>query len=532
MINSEVSNQPFKQEIGGKLIDEASRMVSRQLNHLSSIKINLAKRLSSAQTGIRTALLITTLTSAGCGNVNVATLDQNNFTDKENSLPSSQTLELAPIPIFKTINIEGVEFTLDENNVPISYKTPEGKIVNFDRDQLEITRKKATSSKEPEIHTVIDIPENSQVATQTQNSHEHPVMQELPQDILSEQELQARGINILQSDNTQLYIRSKAFEKDGPLADYSPDNKNQLKIVLLNAPLVSDAYMNDPKYKDIQKIYQKAYGKTRTDLEQFRSEQIQEIQQEIETVRKEAKPDESFSQNNNFYKNNLIALKLEQYRLEHADKEELLTRIVPSSSDDIGGLFFSNVPINIDQTGSLVILAVGKTKAPKNSLAVVCDSNGNFSIMAISNLSPNMEPKADQSHPNPNSLSRNPQASSDRSNTYPYAAQSAGFALRHELEHNVLISGPLRKVRTGDFKNKDGSINFTAYTEAVRNAMLKRNKSEYDTDEKAMTGIRAAWERWQSSGYKDNSGYYFIFRLPTGGYILTEKTPNTNIQVV
>jgi hypothetical protein len=37
-----------------------------------------------------------------------------------------------------------------------------------------------------------------------------------------------------------------------------------------------------------------------------------------------------------------------------------------------------------------------------------------------------------------------------------------------------------------------------------------------------MDGISRAWKKWVDSGYKDDSGYYFVFSLPGGGYIMTK----------
>lgn len=94
-------------------------------------------------------------------------------------------------------------------------------------------------------------------------------------------------------------------------------------------------------------------------------------------------------------------------------------------------------------------------------------------------------------------------ASPDKPESYPYGAQTAGLTLRHESAHDEFIAQKFMKGEAPHY-------------------------SEYDTDMKAMETIRNAWERWERSEFTDNSGYYFIFSLPEGGYILTENKSPTN----
>lgn len=96
------------------------------------------------------------------------------------------------------------------------------------------------------------------------------------------------------------------------------------------------------------------------------------------------------------------------------------------------------------------------------------------------------------SFPDPNEFMINPDASPNNPKSYPYGGVTPGFTLRHEIAHAKFLNGSLFP-----------------------------NNSEYDTDMEAMRGIREAWNKWQASGKKDDSGYYFALRDNNGRYILT-----------
>ena len=152
----------------------------------------------------------------------------------------------------------------------------------------------------------------------------------------------------------------------------------------------------------------------------------------------------------------------------------------------------------------IIFLAVGQITFDLNREVLFFDKDGHFGA-DNKNIFPDVpsdtRPNPSQTHPNPDDFQMNPNASSNDPKSYPYGAQTPGQSLRHEAEHNVLEA--------------QGIFN------------------EYHTDMRAMEGIRDAWERWEKSGFTDNSGYYFVFSLPPeegGGYILTKKTkPNNTI---
>lgn len=106
------------------------------------------------------------------------------------------------------------------------------------------------------------------------------------------------------------------------------------------------------------------------------------------------------------------------------------------------------------------------------------------------------------SHPDPADFVKFPVSPNDPS-AYPYGAQAIGQALLHEIAHDELIAQ--RQLKG-----------------------LPKNRSEYDADIRAMERIRDGWEKWKNSGFIDDSGYFFIFSLREGGYILTNWTHSIN----
>ncbi|MDO8599828.1 MAG: hypothetical protein Q7R44_00240, partial [bacterium] len=146
---------------------------------------------------------------------------------------------------------------------------------------------------------------------------------------------------------------------------------------------------------------------------------------------------------------------------------------------------------------STIVIAVGKTFQEFQGLFF--DELGN--LVSVGRRYGRSGLNSDQTYPDPSSFKLNPNASPKGPDFYPYGAQTLGFALRHEISHDILMAQQW---------NNSGTM----------------DTNEYDTDMKAMESLKQAWERWVNSGYKDNSGYPFILRLPDGTYILTRKKPH------
>ena len=200
--------------------------------------------------------------------------------------------------------------------------------------------------------------------------------------------------------------------------------------------------------------------------------------------------------------------------------EDLLDDMALESSDGVGWYVLAYPEQSTDSAGepirdvpnTIIFIAVGKSRRPQRDTVLYFTHDGKIRI-ETNNMVYNTRdrsPQGKQTYPNPKDFAINSWSSPDNPDSYPYGGdqkpgdQKLGFSLRHELTHHELVGKRL-----------------------INNQPV--DASEYNTDIKAMETIRQAWEKWEKSGFTDNSGYYFAFSLPEGGYILTENksSPDT-----
>lgn len=238
---------------------------------------------------------------------------------------------------------------------------------------------------------------------------------------------------------------------------------------------------------------------------------MEKIRKEIDLLRHELKSAPSSRKPELFQ--SLESYKIDQYNLEWDSQDILLQSYLKGQGNGNAGIFIHS------SEEDLIILSVGKIKDEPDRVFIFVNPEGAIDLISVkSRASSGLEPTADQSHPNPADFKTMKDADPANPGSYLYGAQTPGFGLRHEIKHSQLILGSSRRIRLSELKGKDGySYDFRPLLNTTG------NQSEYDTDKAAMADIRKAWERWKDSGYKDDSGYYFIFRLPEGGYILTKN---------
>lgn len=306
----------------------------------------------------------------------------------------------------------------------------------------------------------------------------------------------------MQADRTKLYIRKGAFEEGQPLAGIRDKDPNRtLTIVLFDEEFVSPFYMQDERYLP----YAYSMPRSTVDALHFRSEKIEESKKKLEEQRTDPglfgqrKLESILTEKSKLFHYMHIASNYEL--LEQAAFEFEVDRIVDDNdSDDNDDDKHRKVArgayaTNIFTTDATIYLPVG-TDSDQNGkfLRVYFDGNGQVMVdeyakVGISKL-PYFQRK--DSFPDPELFMRDVLANCENGG-YPHGAQSIGHTLRHELFHE--------KGMGQEGLEKD---------------------CEADVDNAAMDGIEVAWETWESSGYKDYSGYNFIFSTPDGdGYALT-----------
>jgi len=476
------------------LVQSADAVVTDRLKETLPEKARHALRLS-AQKAVLAASGLYLLLSSGCGNIE---MPFSGSSHKAEPIPPSVPLKQQENAA-RQLMAGNVRVEVDREGLPVEYILSDGKRVSFDREEVKKLREKAILSQEPEIITMLPVEGANSKSSESQYkpSPEHPKVTELPEDVLSEEELGKRGVKIIQADNTSLFIRDGAFVEGSPLADFNNTGR-KLTIVLLNN---NSAVVDDPKYREsIEAIIP---YKVLT-LENYRAYQIFTREKILGWEREDIKEGKKRALlNNEIFPNHdddLLGLKIYLYRYQNMTEGELFLDQLDLGWN-AGGVYLKGVNLN-----PTILISVGKTYIP--DLFLYFDSSGKIKAASFSSLpkvsgyfdpptttSINHNPKAEETHPDPKDFPINPKVTPNQASSYPYGSygttrQKPGFILRHEISHDK-----------GGMKIRE----------------------EYDTDMKAMEGIKSAWEKWANSGFTDNSGFYFVFSLQEGGYMLTKN---------
>lgn len=390
----------------------------------------------------------------------------------------------------------GYRVFLDKDAVPYKYLDPEGVSTLFDNEKMKMAQTFAVENREPEVAHIISVPKASlDIGIPISTSTEKPFVKDLPEDVLSETELARRGVKIIQSDNTNLYIRKQAFDKEGPLAHF--DGTRKLIIVAVNSSVVVPGAVSGPKYLEVAHLL----NPLNTTIEEYRDRRIFEVTKHLEKARSDLKRSQSQSEYTspqlmNSLESIVLETKTVLYRFENTSTDEELLAEASSTISNKAGLYYNPAISGMEDT-AVIFVAAGTMQKTKEEIEIIFDTNGKCSLLrsSFTIVLGDFSPNTADSFPSPRDFVMNSNAKADDPNAYPYGGQTVGLVLRHELAHDKLV-----------WESE------------------KPNISEYDTDIKAMEGIREASERWNK--FRDNSGYYFVFSLPdSSGYILTAGKP-------
>lgn len=363
--------------------------------------------------------------------------------------------------------------------------------------------------------------------SQYKPSVEHPKTSELPKDVLSEGELKKRGVRIIQADNTNLYIREGAFAEGAPLEDHNKSG-SQLTIVLVDGPSVSGYAMSHPKYAEFKNLLPEELAEQKT-VDEYKKLAIGSQEEQVKIWGDYLREIEAGN------KDLLRLMSLQKMRNEILSSKTMLRVYGIMSEQDIRdemAIMFSRAaglyrprelrerPVIGLQQGeeventrrylhnSIIFLAVGHHESKKYNV-LYFTPEGELNIFPFVGVGASLKPKRpllNQTHPDPKEFKFMNYVYVDNT-SYLFGAQTPGLSLRHELEHhNAAVFSWVEK---GE----------------------KPVSNEFDTDIKSMKGIRDAWEKWEQSGFTDNSGYYFVFSLPEGGYILTKHESSSGSSV-
>jgi hypothetical protein len=418
---------------------------------------------------------------------------------------------------FYVDNEWGVKIKYNQEGMPLSYDV-NGNETFIDKEELKRLQEKAKSEGLPQLVFYANAPNSDSIQpNNSEGSLDRPKIEELPQDVLSEEELADRGITIIQGEKVKLHLRESAFSPGSSLDSFKPGGENKLTIVLVDGPSVSGAYMKDPKYKDVVGIV----GNVDTDIEKYRQEQIDHWKRFENSLATELK--EKIAANDTDWietiRGQYINTIVKQEELRKAPVESLA---VEAGMTEAAGLYS---PIS-----RVAFVSVGESQqdSSKTKIMMYVDEKGEIKVTNMTSLSGSIDyvPESSQSFPRPadfhylaehgedaptefpDRLDRNKVSdegysyggfSPDNPMHYPYRGQMPSQVLRHELTHDEKMN---------------------AYP--TRNYMLDR--SEWWTDMQTMGDINEAFLKFQESGYEDNSLYWLIFEVD--GKLIFGNTTN------
>lgn len=438
-------------------------------------------------------------------------ISKSEATSTPTPLKSTEDIKL-PIETPKAIEYhymdvsDDIKVAIDKEGLPAKYIIlSTGEEVYFDKEEVKKLREKAISSKEPEIIKMFlqtnpaSIPEFNY---QESDAAKHPTTPDLPEDVVSEVDLEKRGITIFQPENTNLFIREGAFAKGGIFEDFNSPEDRRLIIVFLNGSTITQKYFNDPKYSEVINYIPKKFLSAQDRRESI----IADSEEQLEILHRDKKKlIQAWGGEPYQYEYGTLYFKAEilKYKDENFMTDEQISRAALGINfgwyqEGNGGLIPGS-----QKTPTMIFISVDQ-QDKYNFPIVYFDPNGKISVIDFTNdygkYRGKLFPTVQQTHPNPKDFKKDSNTSFD---IPPYAITNRhlGFVLRHENEHRKLIEERERKNEKPDF-------------------------SEYNTDIQTMEGITKAWDKWEKSGFKDDSGYPFIFSLPKeqgGGYILTRK---------
>lgn len=403
----------------------------------------------------------------------------------------------------------GTRIILNDENLPIKCIAIDHKVTNFNLRDVKNIRANAMSlgeagllivSKLPQISTPI-IDDEIRPPLPLENFLSHPETHSIPKDVLPTQELNERGIKIIQADATNLFIRGGAFENGEPLSAFNKNGGKELIIVLLDSPFISGESLKDPRYDSIRDLVSPNSVNFKDIIEEYRKQRITELTSGVERMYQflyshrdgQMFPPEVHDvriyDGLTLAESNLLKAQRDLFVFKNnlLSNTEILSQMMATGhGPEVKGWYF---PPNEGRT--LILLAVGNNLPTSNAEMLYFTPSGELTY-DTGNMLPNVEITPSnvepyQTYPDPKDFPMNPSSSSKNPNSYPYGALTPGLALIHELMHNKLI------------------------------------KSEYDADMMAMEYMRKAYTTWYYN--QDNSGYHFVFSLPAGGYILTKSKP-------
>jgi hypothetical protein len=382
---------------------------------------------------------------------------------------------------------------VDRDGLPRKVSTSQGELMELDRRLMQESRDRVLNRKEVEVAAVFGVWKEEWLPQVKMGGREHPQLKELPEDVLSEEELKTRRVEIYQDDSpTKLHIRASAFEPGMPL-DFLAKEGRQLVIAMVNGPILLGRYVTDERLQDV--IYNLDFGKVRLrggeEVEAtpetarlILAQKLSDIDNRIKEIRNQVGvgvwqgKKEGVRQGEEA----LLVTKIEKAALEqrvYTDEDLLLRNSVIRWG---ANGWYEGRPYRLGGK-DLIFIAAG-SRPERDLLSVYFDEEGEASLRRVKETGldyhNSLKTMAATTHPNPAEIE---------------LKRLMGSAIRHEINH-------------AEF---DGSVESYQLDQNIHHEMDPHTTRE----------IQEAWDRWERSdfGRQDplgDKGYCFVFETNEG----------------
>ncbi|MBI2008623.1 twin-arginine translocation signal domain-containing protein, partial [Candidatus Amesbacteria bacterium] len=146
----------------------------------------------------------------------------------------------------------GVKVWEDQDGVPQRWADSKGNSGIFDKDEL--LKAKETANKESRFVVAA-----ARVVNMTAGNEPVPTVTRaettnLPEDIVSHEQLGQRGIELISGEKIGVYFRQSAFSEGGVLADYTEGGDRKLVIIVADNPTLTPFAFDDARYDKYREI--------------------------------------------------------------------------------------------------------------------------------------------------------------------------------------------------------------------------------------------------------------------------------------
>jgi hypothetical protein len=404
-------------------------------------------------------------------------------------------------------HLNGFRVFFDGEEMPTHYITPGGEEVRLDRKKLLEAKRNAIQNKEIEFVKIL--PAEAKIDEPPSPSLEHPVLSEKPTNALSEEQLEKRGIKIVQSPHVEFFLRAPAFEEGGVFETFTEGGPRKLKIVLVDGPVAAAPFIQDKRYDEVRPYLEDRTYLNKDDFlsPEFAQEFKKKQENLLASLRKQL---EQAASNPEYTRSMIQAAKETLYKLDNLGEEDLL-KFLAEKTTSRSGLYippydpekphyFKYPEKSRQEPGTAVLfIAAGESVQPVEEVKMFFDENGKFQIKSEANpYRRSFLPTEKDSMPDPGRYKPDIEANPMDPNSYPYGAQDVIAVIYHEGEHDAMIGAAVHK----------GEIPDT---------------SEYQTDIRFIQRLHSVRRRWVDSGFTDDSLSAFGFRLRNGRFIIFRR---------